>query len=203
MTTTHEGKLELLTDKNSVLVLVDYQSAMFKGVASGDKTIIKNAAVCAAKAAGILGIPVVLSAINPERLGKFLPEITRLFPGQEAFARKIPSFDAFEDEKTWNAFKKAGRKKLVVSGLWTSMCFCYTALHALKEGYEVYGLMDAAGDSTADAHRFGIERMLQAGVIPITLESLVSEWMHDWANPKAGELVKEVYTRYGAMIGME
>ncbi len=203
MTTTNEGKLELLTDKNSVLVLVDYQSGMFKGVASGDKTIIKNAAVCAAKAAGILGIPVVLSAINPERLGKFIPEITQLFPGQEAFGRKIPSFDAFEDENTWNAFKKTGRRKLVVSGLWTSMCFTYTALHALKEGYEVYGLMDAAGDSTQDAHRFGIERMLQAGVIPITLESLVSEWMHDWANPKAGELVKEVYTRYGAMIGME
>jgi nicotinamidase-related amidase len=203
MATTNEGKLELLTDKNSVLVLVDYQSGMFKGVASGDKTIIKNAAVCAAKAAGILGIPVVLSAINPERLGKFIPEITQLFPGQEAFGRKIPSFDAFEDENTWNAFKKTGRRKLVVSGLWTSMCFTYTALHALKEGYEVYGLMDAAGDSTQDAHRFGIERMLQAGVIPITLESLVSEWMHDWANPKAGELVKEVYTRYGAMIGME
>jgi nicotinamidase-related amidase len=92
---------------------------------------------------------------------------------------------------------------VVVSGLWTSMCFTCTALHALKEGYEVYGLMDAAGDSTAEAHQFGIERMLQAGVIPITLESLVSEWMHDWANPKAGELVKEVYTRYGAMIGME
>jgi nicotinamidase-related amidase len=203
MTTTNAGKLELLTDRNSVLVLVDYQSGMFKGVASGDKTIIKNAAVCAAKAAGILGIPVVLSAINPERLGKFIPEITQLFPGQEAFGRKIPSFDAFEDENTWNAFKKTGRRKLVVSGLWTSMCFTYTALHALKEGYEVYGLMDAAGDSTQDAHRFGIERMLQAGVIPITLESLVSEWMHDWANPKAGELVKEVYTRYGAMIGME
>jgi nicotinamidase-related amidase len=203
MTPTHEGKLELLTDKNSVLVLVDYQSSMFKGVASGDKTIIKNAAVCAAKAAGILGIPVVLSAINPERLGKFIPEITQLFPGQGAIARKIPGFDAFEDEKTWNAFTKTGRKKLVVSGLWTSMCFTYTALHAVKEGYEVYGLMDAAGDSTADAHRFGIKRMLQAGVVPITLESLVSEWMHDWANPKAGELVKEVYTRYGAMIGME
>jgi nicotinamidase-related amidase len=200
---TKDGKLELLTDKNSVLVLVDYQSAMFKGVASGDKTIIKNAAVCAAKAASILGIPVVLSAINPQNLGAFIPEITKLFPNQEAIARTIPSFDAFEDERTWNAFKKTGRRKLVVSGLWTSMCFAYTAIHALREGYEVYGLMDAAGDSTMDAHKFGIKRMLQVGVIPITLESLVSEWMHDWSNPKAGELVKEVYTKYGAMIGME
>jgi nicotinamidase-related amidase len=197
-----DGKLEFLTDKNSVLVLVDYQPSMFKSVSSGDKTIIKGAAISAARAAHILGVPVVLSAINPKAMGEFIPEIATLFPNQEVFARKTPSFDAFEDEGTWNAFKKTERKKVVISGLWTSMCFAYTALHALKEGYEVYGLIDAAGDSTSDAHKYGVERMLQAGVIPITLESLVSEWMHDWNNPKAGELVKEVYSKYGAMLGL-
>ncbi|MGA9100091.1 MAG: hypothetical protein WB392_14295, partial [Methanotrichaceae archaeon] len=60
-----------------------------------------------------------------------------------------------------------------------------------------------AGDSTQEAHKYGIKRMLQVGVVPITLESLVSEWMHDWNNPKAGELVKEVYSKYGAMIGLQ
>jgi nicotinamidase-related amidase len=198
-----DGKLELLTDKNSVLALVDYQPSMFKGVASGDKTIIRNAAFCAAKAASILGIPVILSSITPKFNGEFISEITSLFPGQEVFARKVPSFDAFEDERNWNALKKTGRKKLVISGLWTSMCFAYSALHALKGGFEVYGLMDAAGDSTLDAHKYGIKRMLQAGVVPITLESLVSEWMHDWNNPKASELVKEVYSKYGYMIGLQ
>jgi nicotinamidase-related amidase len=176
---------------------------MFKGISSGDKTILKNAAVCAAKAASILGVPVVLSSINPKFNGEFMPEIVKMFPGQEVFARKVPGFDAFEDDRNWDAVKKTGRKKLVVSGLWTSMCFAYTALHALREGYEVYGLIDAAGDSTPDAHRYGVERMLQAGVVPITLESLVSEWMHDWNNPKAGELVKEVYSKYGALIGLQ
>jgi nicotinamidase-related amidase len=202
MIDSKECRLELLTDKNSCLVLVDYQASMFKGVASGDKSIIKQAAVGAAKAASILGIPVVLSTINPKYNGEFIPEITTLFPGQKALSRKILSFDAFEDNATWNAVKKTGRKKMVVSGLWTSMCFAYTALHGLKKGLEVYGLMDAAGDSTPDAHKYGIERMLQAGVIPITLESLVSEWMHDWNNPKSGDLVKEVYSKYGAMIGL-
>jgi nicotinamidase-related amidase len=198
-----DGKLELLTDRNSALVLVDYQHTMFAGVASGDKTIIRNAAYCAAKAAAILGVPVVLSTINPQGNGNFLAEVTNLFPGQQVYAREVPSFDAFEDEKAYSAFKKTGRKKVVISGLWTSMCFCYTALHALKDGYEVYGLIDAAGDSTPDAHKYGVERMLQAGVIPITVESLVSEWMHAWTNPKAGELVKEVYSRYGYMIGLQ
>ena len=197
------GKLELLTDTNSILVLVDYQASMFRGVGSADKSIIKNAAVGAAKAARILGIPVVLSAINPKSLGDFIPEISSLFPNKEVFARKVPSFDAFEDERTWAAVKEAGRTKIVVSGLWTSICFAYTAIHALREGYEVYGLIDASGDSTPDAHKYGVKRMLQAGVVPITLESLVSEWMHDWNNPKAGDLVKEVYSKYGAMIGLQ
>jgi nicotinamidase-related amidase len=197
-----DGKLELLSAQNSVLALIDYQPSMFRGVGSGDKTVIKNAAIGAAKAASILGIPVVLSTINPKSNGEFIPEIAGLFPGQEVFARKVPSFDAFEDERNWNAVKSTGRKKLVISGLWTSMCFAYSALHGLRDGLEVYGLIDAAGDSTPDAHKYGVERMLQAGVIPTTLECLVSEWMHDWGNPKAGELVREVYSKYGAMIGL-
>ncbi len=196
-------KLEFLSDKNSVLALIDYQPSMFKGVGSSDKTIIRNAAYCAAKAASILSIPVVLSTINPKFNGDFLADITALFPNKEVFARRVPSFDAFEDERNWNAVTKTGRKKLVISGLWTSMCFAYSAIHAIREGLEVYGLIDAAGDSTPDAHKYGIERMLQAGVVPITLESLVSEWMHDWGNPKSGDLVKEVYSRYGYMIGIQ
>ncbi len=195
------SKLKLLTDKNSLLVLVDYQSAMFRGVGSGDRTIIKNAAVGAAKTAKILNIPVVLSSINPKLNGKVIKEITDLFPKQEVFARKMPSFDAFEDKGTSDAIKKTGRKKIVISGLWTSMCFAFTALHALREGYDVYGLVEAAGDSTYDAHKYGIKRMLQAGVIPVTLVQLTSEWMHDWGNPKAGELMKEVYSKFDAMLG--
>ncbi len=197
-----DWKLELLTAKNSVLALIDYQPSMFKGVGSGDKMVIRTAAYCAAKAASILEIPVVLSTINPKGNGDFISDIAALFPGQEIFARKVPSFDAFEDERNWNAVMVTGRRKLVISGLWTSMCFAYSALHALGEGLEVYGLIDAAGDSTPDAHKYGVERMLQAGIVPTTVECLVSEWMHDWANPKSGELVREVYSKYGYMLGL-
>lgn len=203
MSYVKDGKLDLLTDENSALVLVDYQPTMIRSVASGDKTIIKTSAVLAAKAASILNVPVVLSSINPQSNGDVFQEIRSIFPGQEVYAREVPSFDAFEDKNTWNAFNKLDREKVIVSGLWTSMCFTYTALHALKEGCTVYGLIDAAGDSTKAAHENGVKRMIQAGVIPITLESLVSEWMHDWNNPKSGELIEKVYSIYGAMIGLQ
>jgi nicotinamidase-related amidase len=82
------------------------------------------------------------------------------------------------------------------------MSFTYTALHAIRGGYDVYGLIEAAGDSTEDAHDIGVKRMIQAGVIPVTLESLVSEWMHDWDNTKSSKLVNEVYSTYVSMIGL-
>jgi len=195
------SKLDLLTPENSVLLLVDYQPAMFKGVGSGDRTTIKNSAVAAAKAASILNVPTVLTTINPQGNGEFIKEITDLFPKIKVIARKMPSFDAMEENDVLVAVKASGHKKLVLSGLWTSMCFSFTALHGLREGMDVYGLVDAAGDSTQDAHKYGIKRMLQAGVIPITWETLVSEWMHDWSNPKVSELIG-VYTKYDSMIGM-
>jgi nicotinamidase-related amidase len=198
----NDSKLDLLTSANSILLLVDYQPAMFRGVCSGNRTLIKNSAVAAAKAAGILGVPAVLTSIYPNGNGEFIQEITDQFPGLEVIPRKIPGFDALEDETVATALEAAGRKKLVVSGLWTSMCFAFTALHGLRLGMDVYGLMDAAGDATNDAHKYGIKRMLQAGVIPITWETIASEWMHDWANPKAPELKKEVYSKYDAILGM-
>jgi nicotinamidase-related amidase len=197
-----DPKLEMLTAQNSVLLLVDYQPTMFKGVASGDRNAISNSAVAAAKAAKILEVPTVLTSIWPGGNGEFIKEITDLFPGQEVIARKMPGFDAFEDERVLQAVKKTGRKKLVVSGLWTSMCFAYTAIHGLREGFDVYGLIDAGGDASPEAHTYGIQRMLQVGVVPITWMPLVSEWMHDWANPKAEELKKDVYGRYDVVLSM-
>ncbi|MDD5340773.1 MAG: isochorismatase family protein, partial [Candidatus ainarchaeum sp.] len=187
---------------NSALVLVDYQPAMFRGVGAGDRTAMRNSAVAAARAANILGVPVVLTSIYPQGNGEFIKDITSLFPKQEVYARKVPGFDAFDDESVWEAVKRTGRKKIVVSGLWTSMCFAYTAIHGVREGLDVYGLMDAAGDASPDAHKYGIKRMLQAGVVPTTCMSLISEWMHDWGNPKAGELKERAYGKFDALMRM-
>ena len=192
--------MELLTDSNSVLLLVDYQPVMFNGIKSGKKKTIKNNAIFAAKAATILDIPVVLSSINPMSNGSVFPELTKIVP--EVFARKVPIFDAFEDHRTNNAVKITKRSKIVISGLWTSISFTYTALHAIREKYDVYALIEAAGDSSVEAHEIGVKRMIQAGAIPITLESLVSEWMHDWDNTKSSELANEVYNTYVSMLGL-
>jgi nicotinamidase-related amidase len=194
--------LDPITADNSVVLLVDYQRAMFAGIGSGDRDAINTSAVATFKAARILDIPVVMSSIWEGGNGPFVGQLTEQFPNEKVLERSSQSFDALEDDAVSAAVKATGRKKLIVSGLWTSMCFAFTALHGVRDGYEVYGLVDAAGDATADAHSYGLQRMYQAGVVPITWMPLVSHWMHDWNNPKAGDLKAEVFGAYDAILAM-
>ena len=194
--------LDPITADNSVVLLVDYQRAMFAGIGSGDRDAINTSAVATLKAARILDVPVVMTSIWEGGNGPFIGQLTEQFPNEKVLERSGQSFDALEDDAVSAAVKATGRKKLIVSGLWTSMCFAFTALHGVRDGYEVYGLIDAAGDATADAHFYGQQRMYQAGVVPITWMPLVSHWMHDWANPKAGDLKAEVFGAYDAILAM-
>jgi nicotinamidase-related amidase len=194
---------ESLEAKNSVLLLVDYQARMFWGASAKDPTYVKNNVMALAQGARILGVPTVLTTIGARNNGEFLPEIVAMLPDTPAIDRKIPSFDAFEDKDVFDAVKKTGRKQLVISGLWTSMCMAFTALRGLREGFNVFGVMDAASSETIDAHNMAIKRMVQAGVVPCTWMQVVSEWMHSWQNPKAGELITKVYGAYNGYFGQK
>lgn len=193
----------MLKANNSVLLLVDYQAVMLYGVESGDRTLIQNNVLALAKGAEILGIPTVLASIGEKRNGLFLAEIREMFPKVPVIARKVPGFDCFDDPDVFSAVKQTGKKQLVLSGLWTSMCFAFTAIRGVKEGFEVFGVMDAAGSESPVAHEMAIQRMIQAGVAPCTWMQVVSEWMNNWGNPKSGELVEKVYNKYSGFFNQK
>jgi nicotinamidase-related amidase len=167
--------LQPLDANNSVLLLIDYQPKMLYGVESGDRTLIQNNVLALAKGAQILNIPTVLTSIGEKINGQFTPEIVKMFPNTHVIARKIPGFDAFDDPEVLSAVKQTGKKQLVLSGLWTSMCFAFTAIRGLREGFDVFGVMDIAGSESIDAHNTAIQRMIQAGVVPCTWMQTVSE----------------------------
>lgn len=189
-----------LKAETSVLLLIDYQPQMLLGVESHDRTIIRNNTLALAKGARLLGVPAVLSSIGEKGFGgAFWPELKALFPDSPLNDRKVPTFDALDDPDVLAALRRTGRPQLVVTGLWTSMCFAFTALHALREGLQVYGVMDCAGSESLDAHNHALHRMLQAGVVPTTWVQVVAEWVHDWANPKGAE-VQKLFSEYNAFF---
>lgn len=187
----------------SVLLLIDYQAKMLYGVESSDRTLIQNNVLALAKGAQVLNIPTILTSIGEKMNGQFMPEIVEMFPDTRVIARKVPGFDAFDDEDVLNAVNRTGKKQLVLTGLWTSMCFAFTALHGLRAGFDVFGVMDGAGSESPDAHNTAVQRMIQAGVVPCTWMQTVSEWMNNWGNPKAGQLLQDVYNKYSAFFAQK
>jgi nicotinamidase-related amidase len=68
----------------------------------------------------------------------------------------------------------------------------FTALDALREGYEVYPVVDAIGGTSPEAHRAGLERVVQAGAQPISWVSLACELQRDWARLETVPAIVEI-----------
>lgn len=197
MENTHSDYISVI---NSLLLIVDYQSLLLSEIKSADQCEIKAAAVASAKAASILSVPVVLTSRNENEYGKFISEITDLFPGREIIKRNRNSINALEDERVLNDLRKHNRDKLIITGILTSESFSETAAHAITQGFDVYGLIDACGDTSVERHNYGVQRMLKAGLTPITWMSLASEWMNGWADPAIGEMTREAFGKYNVML---
>ncbi len=182
---------------NSILMLVDYKTDLLNQVKSGNRNSIKDAVVASAKAASILNVPVIL--MSSDRNGDYIRELRDVFPQQNIITSSTGPADVFADESVQRIIRKLNREKLIISGLWTSESFAETAIHAIDYGYDVYGLIDACGDTSQERHNYGVHRMLKAGVTPITWMSLASEWMNGWAEPADSD-TEEMAGKYTAML---
>ena len=97
------------------------------------------------------------------------------------------------------AVKKTGRKKLVLTALWTEMCLAMPAIQAMGEGYDVYVVTDASGAVSAEAHDMAIRRLAAAGAQPITWVGMAGELQRDWARTKyLGEVNQILLDHAGA-----
>ena len=188
--------IQFLDAATSVLLIVDHQANLYNGIISLKPSYVKINMLALATGASLLDVPVVLSGISPQTNGPTIREITELFPQATIINRAFPSFDAFDEKALLDAVRSSGRKQLVVTGLWTSMCMSFTAQRGLQEGFDVFGVMDTSGSESLDAYNMAVQRMIHAGVIPCTWMQTVSEWMDNWLHPQAGEMYEKVYCAY-------
>ena len=176
---SYTGPNALLAPEDCALLLIDHQGAQFANLHSHEPQLVVNNAVALAKTAELFGVPTVLTTVVAARSGNLIKGIQDVFPDQKPIDRTF--INAWQDTQFANAVKKTGRKKLVMAGLWTEVCVAMPALQAQGEGYDVYAVTDASGGVSVEAHAMGIDRMIQAGVKPITWLAVLCEWQRDWA----------------------
>ncbi|OMI90922.1 hydrolase [Streptomyces sp. M1013] len=190
----------LLTPEESVLALIDHQPFQVANLHSHEPTMVINNAVGLAKAAKVFDVPTILTTVLEERGGLILPGLQEVFPEQKPINRTF--INTWQDERVVNAVKATGRKKLIIAGLWTEICVAMPAIQAAGEGFEVFAVTDASGGVSREAHDMAVQRMIQAGVVPITWMAVLGEWQRDWAREKTVPGVAEVQAQHGGASGV-
>lgn len=196
------SKLELLTPQNSQIIFIDHQPQMAFGVQSIDRQVLKNNTVGLAKAAKIFNIPTTITTVETESFsGHTYPELLAIFPENPLLERT--SMNSWDDQKVRDALAANGRKKVIVSGLWTEVCNNSFAFSAMLEGdYEIYMVADASGGTSVDAHNYAMDRMVQAGVVPVTWQQVLLEWQRDWARRDSYDDVMALVKEHSGAYGM-
>jgi nicotinamidase-related amidase len=182
----------LLTPQNAALLVIDYQPSQLSGVQSIDRDLLLENIVSTVKTAKAFDVPIVHSTINVAsgRGQPTVPELAELLEEDPPIDRTTTN--AWEDPDFLAAVRATGRRKLIFCALWTEICMAFPALDALREGYEVYPVVDAIGGTSEEAHRAGIERVVQAGAQPVTWVPLAVELQRDWARTETVEDVIEI-----------
>jgi nicotinamidase-related amidase len=162
------------------LVVIDYQPSQLAAVSSIDHDLLLDNIVSVARLAKTYDLPVVLSTVNVANgQGSTLPALKAVLSDSEEIDRT--QINSWEDLEFRRAVLATGRKKLIMAALWTEVCLAFPTLDALREGFEVYPVVDAVGGTSPEAHRAGLERIVQAGAQPISWVSLACELQRDWA----------------------
>lgn len=197
------AKDQLLTPKNSAFIIIDYQPVQVNSIASMDRQLLVNNIVGASKAAVAYGLPIVHSTVNV-KTGLNKPPIPQL----RKVLDKFPTYDrtsinSWEDVEFRNAVKETGRKKLIMTALWTEACLTFPALDALNEGYEVYVVVDAVGGTSVAAHEAALRRIEQAGGKMISVPQLFCELQRDWARSDTVPAFMDLFVETGGTAGIQ
>jgi nicotinamidase-related amidase len=189
----------LLTPENSVLVLIDHQAFQFANTRNMDPTMILNNTIGLAKAAKAFKVPTILTTVVSARGGHLPQALQAVFPDQVPIDRT--TLNTWEDSRVVDLVKKTGRKKIIFAALWTEICLAYPAIHAMGDGYDVYVVTDASGGVSVEAHDRAIQRLVQAGAVPLTWMGVMSEWQRDWAREATVGAVAEISLAHGGSTG--
>jgi nicotinamidase-related amidase len=191
----------LLKPDDHTLIMIDFQSQMSFATKSIDPVALRNNAALVSHAAAGFGVGTILTTVAEKSFsGPMYEEVTAPFPKQELLDRT--SMNAWEDEAVVAAVNRLGRSRIVLAGLWTSVCIVGPALSAIDQGYEVFVITDACGDVSEEAHERAVERMVQAGARPMTSLQYLLELQRDWARSGTYDMTTGIAKQFGGAYGL-
>jgi nicotinamidase-related amidase len=190
-----------LDPAQSAIVIIDHQPQMYFGVESATRSAIANNITGLAKTAQVFDVPCILTTVAATTFsGLLYSKIQAVFPHVIPIDRT--TLNAWEDENLKQVVTATGRQKILLAGLWTEVCVTFPALCMAQSNYDVYVVTDACGGATKETHSMAIQRMIQAGVTPVTWQQVLLEFQRDWNNRNTYNPVMDIIKEHGGAYGL-
>ncbi|MGE0717771.1 MAG: hydrolase [Alphaproteobacteria bacterium] len=191
----------LLEPADHTLVMIDFQSQMAFATKSIDPIVLRNNAGLLVRAAKVFGVATILTTVAEKTFsGPMFDEVTGAFPDRAMIDRT--TMNCWEDAAVVSEVNRLGKERIVLAGLWTSVCIVGPALSAIDQGFEVYVVTDACGDVSDEAHERAVQRMVQAGVRPLTALQYLLELQRDWGRAATYDATTGLAKTHGGAYGL-
>jgi nicotinamidase-related amidase len=201
VTATPTPAKSLLTPQNHLLMMIDQQPQMAFATATIDIGTLRSNTALVAKSAAGFGVKTLITSVSAADFsGYVLDEVVSALPDVEITDRT--TMNCWEDPAVIERVNGAGVSRVVMAGLWTSVCIAEPALSAIEQGFEVYFITDACGDVSAEAHQMAVQRILQAGAVPITSLQYLLELQRDWGRSETYQLTTGIARALGGAYGI-
>jgi nicotinamidase-related amidase len=189
------GGKALINPADTLILLLDHQTGLFQTVKDIGVMELRANTIALAKLGALLKLPVITTSSVPDGPnGPPMPELKEAAPHAH-YVPRHGEVNAWDNEAFVKAVRDTGKKTLIMAGVWTSVCVMFPALDATAAGFKVYAVIDASGDPSEMVSRTTLARFVQGGVVPTTVNAVVSEIHRTWNRPEAAELA-QLYTMY-------
>jgi hypothetical protein len=179
--------LQRIEAKDSILVYVDYVTGLDNLMNTIPARQYRNNIEAFAKFNALFEIPAVILGEENEYYGTFLPEITKhvTYDARRYERTRVSGYTpAF---KEW--LKSTGRKNVIIGGISLDNCTLATSLDLLRDGYNVYFVVDVSGTNSPMAEEMAVARLRDAGGVPVTWLNVATEIAEDFNTPNGRKLM--------------
>jgi nicotinamidase-related amidase len=194
--------MPILKADETVVAMIDHAVGFVNLFRSHDVGQHVNNTVAVFKTAQTFDIPVlVTNGADTDPSGPLYSQLKQVMGNTKTIVR-YGNFDAFQTEEFASAVADTGRRKLLLSGLMTEGCVLQTALTGVELGYDVHVIVDAVAGETKETHEAAIQRLIQAGVVPVTWLSVASEFQRTYANAKTAQQFVGLMAEHSPSLGL-
>ncbi len=191
----------LISPTDHTLILIDFQSQMAFATSSIDIGLLRSNAGLISNAAAAFGVSTILTTVAEKSFsGPMFQEIKDALPSCPVLDRT--SMNTWEDAPVIAEVNRIGKSRLVLAGLWTSVCIVGPVASAIDQGFDVYFIADACGDVSVEAHERAVQRMIQLGATPMTSLQYLLELQRDWARGETYAATTDVAIKWAGAYGL-